>query len=74
MFQMTDRGSLKYLLCQRTLEVYKVDCKRYRRSVLLRERWTWGSRYGKIIVLVGSNDENATQVWGLKITETVNNS
>jgi hypothetical protein len=47
MFRRTDRGSLKYLVCERTLQVYKVDWKRYRRYVLLRERWTWGSRDGK---------------------------
>jgi hypothetical protein len=38
--------------------VCEVDWKRYRRYVLLRERSTWRSRDGKIIVLVGSNDEN----------------
>jgi len=38
MFQRTDMGSLKYLMCKSTLQVYEVDWKRYRRYVLLRER------------------------------------
>lgn len=58
MFQRTDKGSLKYLVCKGTLQVYEVGWKRYRRYPLLRERWTWGNRDGKIIVLVGSNYEN----------------
>jgi len=47
-----------------TLQVYELDWKRYRRYVLLRERWTWGSRDGKIIVLVGSNYENYDTSFG----------
>jgi hypothetical protein len=74
MFQRKDRGSLKYLVCKGTLLMSEVDWKRYRSYVLLREMWTWGSRDRKIIVLVGSNYENCTQVRGLKMTETVNNS
>ena len=38
--------------------MYEVDWKRYSSYVQLRERWTSGNRDGKIIVLVGSNDEN----------------
>jgi hypothetical protein len=38
MFQRTDRDSLKYLVCESTLQVYEVGWKRHRRYVLLRER------------------------------------
>lgn len=64
MFQRTDRGSLKHLMFKSTLQVYEVDRKRHRRYVLLRERWTWRRRDGKIIVLVGSNFENYDTSFG----------
>jgi hypothetical protein len=60
MFQRTNRDSLEYLVCKGTLEMYDADGKRYGRYVLRGERWTWGSRDGKIISFFGSNKENTS--------------